>query len=269
MYASSTSELQSEFSENVLRLRLNRPAQYNALTYGMIMALLDLLEAAGSDWKVRVVVIEGAGEDLCIGDDPDSMGDYPDHLRHRRPGGPHGPAPLPQQMLFKTLRHLPKPTVCLMTGRVMDSGVDLACASDIRLAAENTCIADTRVLKAQHTATGLTYILPRLLGQSQAMRILLKGEEIQGKEAERIGLAYRAFDSDEFAAASEEIVAQVAAMPTRSYALIKQQIQEQLDMSYDTALMHSLAVRQTNVIEDIAEGTQAFREKREPVFRGR
>ncbi len=269
MYESSTPDLLADMTGDVLRLTLNRPDQSNALTYDMIATALELVRRAGEDWDVRVVVIDGAGDDFCIGDDPDDMGKWPESHSHRHPGGAHGPGPILHQELFKAIRALPKPVVSLIRGSALDAGLDLVCVTDIRLAADDAVLADTRVLKAQHAATGLTYILPRLIGQSRAMGMLLAGETLGGKEAEGIGLAYKAFDPDIFVEESEAIIADLAAMPTRSYALIKQQIIDQLDMPYPTALMHSLAVRQTNVIEDIGEGMSAFREKRKPEFKGR
>lgn len=269
MYESSSPDLLAGMTGGVLRLKLNRPDQSNALTYDMIMTALEQVRRAGEDWDVRVVVFDGAGNDFCIGDDPDDMGKWPETLSHRHPGGAHGPGPIAHQALFKAIRALPKPVVSLIRGRAMDAGLDLACVTDIRLATDDAVMADTRVLKAQHAATGLTYILPRLIGQSLAMGMLLTGKQIGGREAERIGLVYSAFASDVFAEESEAIIAGLATMPTRSYALIKQQIIDQLDMPYPTALMHSLAVRQTNVIEDISEGMMAFREKRKPEFKGR
>ncbi|MBW1709804.1 MAG: enoyl-CoA hydratase/isomerase family protein [Deltaproteobacteria bacterium] len=269
MYETSSSNLLADLTGGVLRLQLNRPEKSNALNYEMVTAALDLVKKADEDWDVRVVVLEGAGDDFCAGEAPEDMGEWPEAYAHRFHQGAHGPGPIPQQDLFKTLRSLSKPTVALMKGRTMDAGLDLACVSDVRLAEDDSVIADTRVLKAQHAVTGLAYILPRLIGQSQAMRLLLTGEEISGKEAERIGLVYGSFSSGEYKEKSEEIINELAAMPTRSYALIKQQILNQLDMPYETALMHSLAVRQTNVIEDTKEGMRAFREKRKPEYKGR
>lgn len=197
------------------------------------------------------------------------MGPWPEEYRHRRPGGPHGPAPIPQQDLLKLVRSLPKPTIALMRGQVLGLGLDLACVCDIRLCTDDAVIGDPRILQARHNSTGLTYILPRLIGQSQAMQLLLLGESINGSEAERIGLVYRSFKLEEFASQTEKLIAQVTTMATRSYAIIKQQIIEELDMPYDTALMHSFAIRQTNIIEDKDEGILAFIEKRKPSFRGR
>ena len=269
MYDSSIQELLSSTSGGVLRLTLNRPKESNALTYAMMKEMHGLLTTAAEDWDIRAIVLEAKGNDFCVGEDRETMGEIPGEIRHRIPGGLHGPAPVLQQSVLKALRQMQKPTICLLTGNIRDAGLDLICATDIRLASANVTIADTRVRNARFSATGLTYILPRLIGQSQAMRILLKGDLIKAAEAERIGLVYAVFEKETFDEKSEELISELAQMPTRAYGLIKQQIQEQLDLPYDAALMHSLAVRQTNVIEDIAEGGKAFREKRKPNFRGR
>lgn len=268
MYESSSSQIDSGFENGVLRIKLNRPDVSNALTYEMLMAALELVKSAAEDLEVRAVVLEGAGDDFCAGSDID-MGPWPETYANRRPGGEHGPGPIIEQDLCKIIRNMNKPTIALLKGRSMDAGLDLACATDIRLVSVSSILADTRILKAQHNAAGLSYILPRLIGQSQAMRILLTGEEISGPEAARIALAYECFDDSEFDGQAEKIVSELAVLPTRSYSLIKKQILDQLDLDYNNALMHSLAVRQTNLIEDTQEGMTAFREKRKPQYKGR
>ncbi|MBW2091981.1 MAG: enoyl-CoA hydratase/isomerase family protein [Deltaproteobacteria bacterium] len=266
MYQSRSSTLLVKRDGGVLRLQLNRPDRHNVMNYEMIMAAKQVLGRVGEDWDIRAVVFEGKGEDFCAGDDPEDMGPWPDEYKHRFPRGSHGPAPIPQQDLLKLIRELPKPTIALMCGKALGLGLDLACVCDIRLCASDSVIGDPRILQARHNTTGLTYILPRLIGQSQAMRLLLLGEFISGTEAERIGLVYRSFAPEEFSDEAEKMIAQVTTMATRSYAVIKQQIIKQLDMPYETALMHSFAVRQTNIIEDTNEGIQAFIEKRKPNY---
>jgi len=269
MYQSSSSTLLVEQKNGLLHLGLNRPDAGNALNYELIAAMRRMAEQAGQDWNVRGIVFQGVGEDFCVGENRDDLGPWPAEYSHRRPGGSHGPGPIPEQDLFRTIRSLPKPTIAVLRGRVLGVGLDLACVCDIRVSTHKTVFGDPRVLEADYVATGLTHVLPRLIGQSQAMRLLLLGETIGGEEAERIGLVYRSFPEETFAAEVETLLDKIAEMPTRSYAMLKQQIIDELDMPYPTALMYSLAVRQTNIIEDLAEGMAAFREKRKPKFKGR
>jgi 2-(1,2-epoxy-1,2-dihydrophenyl)acetyl-CoA isomerase len=269
MYTSSSKNVIVEQKGAALYVKLNRPEKLNALNYEMIMAAREILTPVGEDWDIRLVVFQGEGPAFCAGDDPDDMGEWPEEFGHRRPGGSHGPAPIPQQELLKLIRSLPKPTMAVMHGQALGLGLDLASVCDLRVCADDTVIGDPRILQARHDTTGITYVLPRLIGQSQASRILLLGELIDGKEAARLGLVYKCIDNKTFFEEVEKLIQQVTEMPTRSYAMIKQQIIQQLDMPYETALMHSFAVRQTNIIEDQREGILAFREKRKPSFTGR
>lgn len=268
-YRSSSSAVAAHRVANILHIRLERPDRGNALTYEMMGAVEALCRVADGDRELRGVFFEGTGDSFCIGEDRESPGPWPDALAHRRPGGSHGPAPLPQQGMLKMVRALTKPTVAVLHGHTVGLGFDLACVCDIRVAAEDATIGDDRILNARHAGTGITHVLPRLIGQSLANRFLLLGEMMNGREAARIGLVHVVCQPDDLAAEASRFEKRLSTMATRSYAVIKQQVIEELDMPYETALMHSIAIRQTNVIQDRAEGALAFREKRAARFVGR
>ena len=253
----------------MLRVTLDRPERGNRLGYPQIVALRDLFRALADERRIRAILISGAGESFCLGEEDDNLGEWPKEYSHRRPAGSQGPAPVPQQDMLSALRAVPSPTVVKLQGRVEGLGLDLAAVCDLRLVARDCQIADGRVRGAEIVSTGLTHVLPRLIGLSQATRLLLVGDEIDGTEAARIGLAYRAYEAGELDGAAEEMLTQLSTMATRSYAIVKQQVLDELDMPYQAALMHSMGIRQTNVIEDRQEGQRAFLEKRDAEYVGR
>lgn len=250
----------------VLRLTLNRPQRRNALTYAVIDELLDALEPVAGDDTCRVVLLDGAGSGFCSGDDMGGMGE---------PGGRRWQkvrresAVIPQQTLIRTLRYLPRPVVVAIHGYALGMGLDVALACDLRICTENAQLGDPRSDRALYAATGITYQLPRAIGYGRALAMMLMAECISGREAERIGLVYRAVPEDEFESAVADIVERFSRAATKSLAVIKEQMAAQMDLSYDLAARHSVALRITHTLEDTQEGIAAFFEKRSPRFTGR
>ena len=235
------------------------------IDFAMLERLREAVDAAAENDAVRALVLDCRSG----GDDWTNMGEWPERLAHRRPEGTHGPGPLPEQDAIKALRAFMKPTLALLHGEVLGLALDLACVCDIRLASATARIGDPRIRQGRAAATGIAYLLPKLIGQSQAMRILLLGEILDATEAKRIHLVHEVVDDDAFDARAHEFANEIAKLPTRAWEVHKLQVLPQLDLPFDAAMVHSLGVRQTHVIEDRVEGMKAWRERRAPEFTGR
>jgi 2-(1,2-epoxy-1,2-dihydrophenyl)acetyl-CoA isomerase len=245
-------------------LTLDRAERRNALTRTMLAELLYAVEACASDDEVRVVVIRGAGKGFCAGDELRGMGDVPGDF----PFQPQ--APVTHAALQAALRGMPKPTIAAVHGFAFGVGLDLAMACDFRIAADDAVLRDQRVFeRGMHAVTGCAWFQPRALGLTRALEFLVLGKPYSGIEAAAAGMVTQSAPPEEFEAAVANLAASLATAPTKAIGLMKRQVYAGLEMTHEEFMTFAAPLTKDVVIEDRAEGIQAFLERRPARFTGR
>jgi 2-(1,2-epoxy-1,2-dihydrophenyl)acetyl-CoA isomerase len=252
--------------DGVATVMLNRPEKQNALTFKMIKGVTDFVEECGWDEDVRAIVITGAGRAFSSGDDiVGGMGE--------RSGPPRVPLSMersPHYRMIKTMMSTPKPVIAAINGRCHGAGWVMALSCDFRVAKSDALIGDIRSGKAIFANQGVGLMLPRLIGASRAMDMLVTGRVIEATEAERFGIVVRVWDAEGWETNLSAFVHDIASGPTRNYAAWKLSVNRsalmELDSYTDFERLLNMALAGS---EDAREGVQAFREKREPRFTGR
>ena len=175
-------------AKHITTIRLNRPERLNAISFELVADLHDALDAVANDPSCKVVILTGAGRGFCSGLDlkhygkPPTVGEHP----HMRVG--IDPQTFMSNLTVR-LRDLPAIVIAAVNGVAFGGGLALACAADIRVAspAARFCSAFIRT-GLSGTDIGITYLLPRLLGNARAFDMILTGREVDADEALRMGL---------------------------------------------------------------------------------
>jgi 2-(1,2-epoxy-1,2-dihydrophenyl)acetyl-CoA isomerase len=247
----------------VLSLTLNRPEKLNAINYAMIAGLLEELDRARDNDRIRAVVLGGSGRALSAGDDVSGMGVPP----YPVPPGAH-PVGHMQQRLMRMWFWYPKPTIAAVHGRCHGIAEDLALSADFRLVADDVVFGDLRVRRAIPVGSGGTWLLPRLIGLPRATSIMLTGGTIGAGEMAEFGLAHEVVPVDKFETHVAEFAAALAAGPTKAIGIMKRELRHNLTVGFDEGLDFELSLLDEPV-EDRAEGVRSFVEGRTPVYTGR
>lgn len=264
------STIRVDEADGIATLALHRPDRLNALNIAMGEEMCAALDALARRATARVLVVTGAGRAFSAGGDLASMGDLSSAGEAARAFAIDRGVRVFCDVA-RRLRELPLPVVAKVNGDAFGGALGVVMACDLRIAREDARFGFvfTRVGLSGADA-GVSYLLPRLVGIAKAVELLLLGQTIDGREAERIGLVHRAVPGDDLDRVAGEIVGRLGAGPPLALRATKRALYDGLarDMATDfecEAYAQSLCFQS----EDHREGLAAFRDKRAPAFRGR
>jgi len=242
---------------------LNRPAQRNALSVGLMTALSKALDRAAADKACRVVVIAGAGPAFCAGHD----------LREFRALDNENRREAYQRIfaqcsaLMLQIVHLPKPVIAEVHGIATAAGCQLVATCDLAVAAAEARFATPGVNIGLFCSTPMV-ALSRAIGRKPAMEMLLTGELIDAASAKALGLVNRVVPTVELSAATAALASQIAGKSALTLKIGKEAFYRQAELGLADAYKYASEVMTTNMLaQDAAEGIDAFLEKRPPVWR--
>ncbi|MCW0216589.1 MAG: enoyl-CoA hydratase/isomerase family protein [Pseudonocardia sp.] len=257
--------------EGVVQLTLNRPERLNALDAEMVRTLSETLTELATDRTCRVVILTGSGRGFCAGLNLTGYDDGPSTTEGRNPiDGLARQREIAQ--LAIQLHQLPQPVIAAINGPAAGGGLALALASDIRMAAEPAIFA-VGFIRAGFSACdiGLSWLLPRIVGTGRAHELMLTGRRAKSDEALRIGLVTHVVDPAELLEAAYAEAAEIMLNPPFSVELTKQGMWASVENSSFTGAVEFENRQQilTSMTSDRDEATQAFLEKRPPVYQRR
>ncbi len=251
----------------IATITLNRPEQLNAMTPELLKQLLGVIERVADDVDVAVGVVTGAGRGFCAGGD----------LSDGAGGGvmtdettAHDIRRLRTFMRCAQLLHeMPKIVIAAINGACAGAGLALACACDLRYAA-NTAAFNTAFLSAGLSGDfGGTWTLPRIIGSARARELYLLSEKFDAATAERLGLVSGTVDRDDLARHVRSVAEKLLSRAPVAVRAVKANMNDSAVNSFreqlDTEADRHIRCGRT---ADSQEAAKAFLEKRAPVFTG-
>jgi len=248
-------------SNDTVWLTLNRPDRKNALNARLRLDLTTALRESARD--ARVIVVTGAGDSFCAGQDlADASGAGAADIR-RVLQEEYAP-------LIRAIVDCPVPVVAAVNGAAAGAGANLALAADVVIAAESAVFVQAFGRVGLMPDAGGTYWLPRQVGLPRAMGAVLFGEPITAREAEAWGLIWESVADAAFTAHVAARAAQLAAGPTLALGHAKAALRQGLRNDLETQLaLEADGQAACGTSRDFAEGLVAFHESRPPRFEGR
>ncbi|MGH3414160.1 MAG: crotonase/enoyl-CoA hydratase family protein [Marmoricola sp.] len=232
----------------VLTVTIDRPEVRNAVDRRTALQLADAFRDFEADDSLAVAVLTGAGGTFCAGADLKTIGAGEPNRVEPDGDGPMGP----------TRMRLTKPVVAAIEGHAVAGGLELALWADLRVAARDAVLGVFCRRWGVPLIDGGTVRLPRLIGQSRALDLVLTGRPVGAEEAERIGLVNRLAPPGEALAGARELAGQLAALPQTCLREDRASLLGQWGLDEPAALSAELDHGRTSLAADAVDGARRF-----------
>jgi len=240
-------------------ITLNRPEQLNTFTTALARELSEALADMDRDETIRVVILKGNGRVFCAGIDVSVM-PMKSILEYR-------PWIQDMEKMSLTIAHMVKPVIVAAHGVAAANGAGLVAAADLAIIAEGTRIGTTAI-NVGLFCMGPAVPLSRSLGRKLSLEMLLTGDFIDAERAERIGLVNKVVPQDKLMDEALNLATKLASKSPIALQMGKQAFYTMSDMEFEKALEYSDEMfAELCTTEDALEGVNAFREKREAVWK--
>jgi 2-(1,2-epoxy-1,2-dihydrophenyl)acetyl-CoA isomerase len=244
--------------DGVATITLNRPQAYNAFDRRMHAELARALKQAERDPAARCIVITGAGKAFCSGQDLKDLA--PDESFGALVREHYNP-------LVLKLRGIPKPIIAAVNGVAAGAGMSLALACDFRVAVDSARFVAAFANVGLVPDTGMSYLLPRLIGQARALEFCMLGDTLDAATAHAYGMLNMVANAADFPGTVRQLAERLANGPTAALGLTKRAFELGLSATLEQALDYEAQAQQiAGAGAEYAEGLAAFREKRPASF---
>ncbi len=246
----------------VATITLNRPEAMNAIDAEMRVAIVEACNRVRTAEDIRVLILTRTGKAFCTGSDLKNTMPPDDSYARATFGGESDKS-------LADLIELDKPVVCAINGYALAGGLELALACDIRIAAAEAKFGLPEVVIGSIPGAGGTQRLPRMVGMSNALHMMLTGERVDSADALRMGIVSKVVPAETLMAEANAIAEKIAANAPLAVRAVKRLVHHGADLHLKAAIeAERMAWGVLRNTEDRIEGRNAFKEKRKPVYRG-